>query len=54
MYRQVLFGQPQRPQQFYVGNDQMVLDEARLLDDDSFGGENLVINGASGFLTPFR
>jgi len=40
MYRQALFGQSQRPTQFYTGDDQVVLDGARLSDDDSFGGEN--------------
>ena len=40
MFRQALFGQQQRPQQFYTGNSQVVLDGAGLSDDDSFGGEN--------------
>ena len=39
MYRQALFGQPQRPLPYLTGDDQTVLDGARLSDDDSFGGE---------------
>ena len=54
MFRQALFGQQQRPQQFYTGNSQVVLDGAGLSDDDSFGGENLEINEVSCFSTSFR
>lgn len=40
MYRQAVFGQQPRPQQFYPGNDQAVFDGTGLSDEDSFGGES--------------